>query len=72
MYVDKTSFIIYMVGTTISIISLGIMCIKNVRRDIELLDLIQKTNETHYKIEKVIIDLIGDEYNDTKRKGNNN
>lgn len=42
MYVDKTTFIIYMISTTLAIISLGIMCIKNVKRDIELLELISK------------------------------
>lgn len=67
MYVDKISFIIYMISTSLAIISLGIMCIKNIKRDIELLDLIQKTSEAHYKIERSIIDFIGDEYNDARR-----
>ena len=45
--VDKTTFIIYMISTTIAIIVLGSMCIKNIKRDIELLELINKIDEKH-------------------------
>lgn len=45
--VDKTTFIIYMISTTIAIIVLGVMCIKNIKRDIELLELINKIDEKH-------------------------
>ena len=53
--VDKTTFIIYMISTTIAIIVLGSMCIKNMKRDIELLELIYDVDKIHYKFEKELI-----------------
>ncbi len=39
--VSSEIFITYMVSTTLAIIGLAIMCIKNIKRDIELLELLE-------------------------------
>ena len=52
--INEITFMIYMITTSLAIISLGIMCIKNVKRDLELLDLIDKIDK---KYAKFIIEL---------------
>ena len=53
--VSSEVFTTYMICTTISIISLGIMCIKNIKRDIELLELIKKESDFHCDTELKIL-----------------
>lgn len=55
--VNSEIFITYMVSTTLAIIGLAIMCIKNIKRDIELLELIKKVDEAHNKVEDSILRL---------------
>ena len=58
--VSNEVFITYMIFTTLAITSLGIMCIKNIKRDIELLELIQMVDNKHSLIEKELSNIINE------------
>lgn len=58
--VSNEAFITYMISTTLAIISLGIMCIKNIKRDIELLDTINMIDKKHCLIEKEFSNIINE------------
>lgn len=56
--VSSEVFITYMISTTIAIISLGVMCIKNIKRDIELLELIEMVDKKHTANGNLLIEII--------------
>ena len=58
--VNSTIFIIYMITTTIIIIDLAIIDIKNIKRNIELLELIKMIDNKHSLIEKELSNIINE------------
>lgn len=58
--VSSSVFITYMIATTIAIISLYIYIIKGIKRNIELLDLIQMIDNKHLLIEKELSNIINE------------